>query len=88
MTFTPPSDLANYVRFFALYEDGSKDAFAVPQAMLDQGPAPHSNRPHRGPRIGLPAYGLGQPLRHEWGARLGTHQPRRRTKHLYRQGQL
>jgi hypothetical protein len=42
MTFTPASDLANYVRFFALYEDGSKDAFAVPQATLDQGPAPHS----------------------------------------------
>ena len=38
MTFTPEKDLEQYVRLVAMYADGSEDAFAVPQATLDQGP--------------------------------------------------
>ena len=30
MTFDPAGDLAKHVRFFAEYEDGSKQMFAVP----------------------------------------------------------
>ena len=38
MTLTPEKDLAQHVRLIAMYEDGSQDVFAVPQATLDQGP--------------------------------------------------
>jgi hypothetical protein len=38
MTFTPAEDLAEHVRYIAVFDDGSKDVFAVAQATLDQGP--------------------------------------------------
>jgi hypothetical protein len=39
VTFTPEKDLEQHVRIVAIYADGSEDAFAVPQATLDQGPS-------------------------------------------------
>ena len=36
MTFTPEEDLAKHLRFIVEYEDGSRDAFAVPGATLQQ----------------------------------------------------
>jgi hypothetical protein len=38
MTFTPQKDLAQHVRFIAMYDDGSQDVFAIAQSTLDQGP--------------------------------------------------
>jgi hypothetical protein len=35
MTLTPEKDLAQHVRFIAMYEDGSRDVFAVAQTTLD-----------------------------------------------------
>ncbi len=40
MTFTPAEDLARHVRFQADYDDGTTDAFAIPEATLQQGDAP------------------------------------------------
>ena len=39
MTFNPAKDLAEHVRLIALYDDGSEDAFAVPECTLQQGPS-------------------------------------------------
>ena len=39
MTFTPAKDLAEHVRLIAVYDDGSEDAFAVPECTLQQGPS-------------------------------------------------
>ena len=33
-------DLAEHVRFVAMYEDGSIDHFAIPECSLNQGPMP------------------------------------------------
>ena len=38
MTFSPEKELANHVRYVAVFDDGSRDAFAVSQCTLDQGP--------------------------------------------------
>ena len=38
MTLSPTEDLARHVQFIAVYEDGSRDVFAVPECTLDQGP--------------------------------------------------
>jgi hypothetical protein len=38
MTVCPELDLANHFRFIVMYDDGSEDVFAVPEATLDQGP--------------------------------------------------
>ena len=37
MTVCPELDLANHFRFIVMYDDGSEDVFAVPEATLDQG---------------------------------------------------
>ena len=37
MTACPELDLANHFRFIVMYDDGSEDVFAVPEATLDQG---------------------------------------------------
>ncbi len=38
MIISREEHLARHVRFVAVYEDGSEEVFAVPQATLDQGP--------------------------------------------------
>jgi hypothetical protein len=40
MTFDAAGDLARHIRFQADYDDGSSDAFAIPQGTLQQGDAP------------------------------------------------
>ena len=37
MTFCPEGDLARHLRFLVEYDDGAMDAFAMPQATLQQG---------------------------------------------------
>ena len=39
MTYDPAGDLAKHVRFQADFDDGSTDAFAIPESTLAQGDA-------------------------------------------------
>ena len=52
MTFTPEEDLAKHLRFIVEYEDGSRDAFAVSGATLQQD-ALEIGPPYRRREIGI-----------------------------------